>query len=366
MIFAVPILAAVFALGLWLVLGRPRFPDQAEQSAAAAKVSIIIPARDEEASLGGLLESINSQHRRPHEIIVVDDGSTDRTAAIAEAHGARVINPPALPDDWKGKPWACQQGAAAATGDWLLFLDADTRLAPGAMGKIASLSSRADRVHSICPHHTVHRPYEQLSAFFNVIMLAGVNAFGIQRDPSNHAALFGQCMLISRIHHEQVGGHQAVRAEILENFHLARHLGDLGIPRECHLGRGCLTMRMFPGGLSELWASWKKGFTSGAKNAAPRALLFISIWITGAMLACVGIVVALTPFAGPAYRVTAVAVYLLYALQCLRAFRLAGSFSPLTALFFPVSLMFYQVLFFTALIERRLGIKTQWKGRHVD
>lgn len=234
------------------------------------------------------------------------------------------------------------------------------------MERIHGLTRHSDRVHSICPHHTVLRPSEQLSAFFNVVMIAGINAFGIQRDAPGQAALFGQCLLISQDHYRQVGGHEPVRAEILENFHLARHLAGHDVPRNCLLGRGCLTMRMFPGGLPELWSSWKKGFTSGAGHAAPRALFFTSVWITGAMLAIVGLLLAFAPIATPLCRGTAIAIYLLYVLQCLRAFRLAGTFSPLTALFFPVGLLFYQVLFFTALIERKLGIKTRWKGRHVD
>jgi 4,4'-diaponeurosporenoate glycosyltransferase len=329
-------------------------------------ISIIIPARNEEANIGGLLASIVSNNALPHEIIVVDDASTDRTAAIAREHGATVVSPPDLPADWKGKPWACHHGAAAASGDWLLFLDADVRLDPGGLDRIRALTARSDRVHSVCPHHTVRRVTEELSAFFNVMMIAGVNAFGIQREAARHAALFGQCLLISQDHYRQVGGHAPVRGEILENFHLARHLADLGIPRQCHLGRGSITMRMFPGGLREIWAGWTKGFTSGAGNAAPRALFLTSVWISGAMLAIVGVILAFLPVTDPLCRATTGAVYLLYALQCLRAFRLAGNFSPLNALLFPLSLLFYQALFFTALVQRRLGIKTKWKDRHVD
>ena len=197
-------------------------------------------------------------------------------------------------------------------------------------------------------------------------MVAGVNAFGLKPDPSGNVGLFGQFLLISRRHYDAVSGHEAVRAEVLENFHLAGHLAERGIGRSCLLGRGSVGMRMFPGGIGELCASWKKGFTTGAKNAAPRALLLVSVWITGAMLALVGGVLAATPFASDCFRLVAIVVYALYVIQCHRAFRVAGNFSLLNALFFPCSLLFYQAIFFTSLIERRLGIKTRWKGRHVD
>ncbi len=364
MMVLLPILAAVCGAALWLLLARPRFVPL--RSASPSAISIIIPARNEEANIGPLLESIRNQNTTPREVIVVDDDSTDSTASIAAGYLARVIQPPPIPSGWKGKTWACHHGAAHATGDWFLFLDADTRLEPGALERLAFLTRDPARVSSVCPFHHILRPYEQLSAFFNVIMLAGINAFGIQRDPSREAALFGQCLLIPKPIYQKTGGHEAVRTDILENFSLARHLEAAGIPRDCYLGRGTVTMRMFPGGFRELWSSWKKGFTTGAANTAPRALALTSIWIFGAMLACVCVPLSLTPFADTPFRVASAAAYLLHAALCLCAFRLAGAFSTRNALFFPVSLLFYQTLFFTAVIGRRLGIRTLWKGRHVD
>ena len=72
------------------------------------------------------------------------------------------------------------------------------------------------------------------------------------------------------------------------------------------------------------------------------------------------------PFAGPLVQAGVAVAYVLYALQCWRAFRLVGSFSVVNALLFPVSLLFYQTLFFTSVVRRRMGKKTEWKGRHVD
>lgn len=365
MLVLLPIIAALCSIGLWLVLGRPRFLPAAGGKQSARNISVIIPARNEERNLGALLASIRNQGAAPREIMVVDDDSTDHTAAIAAENGARVVRPPPLPGGWNGKPWACQKGAEQAFGDWLLFLDADTRLEPGALEKIAALTRMPDRVSSICPYHTIRRPYEQLSAFFNVVMLAGVNAFGFQRDPSRSCALFGQCLLISKMNYQQIGGHGPVRGEVLENFRLARHLEARGIPRDCYLGRNCVTMRMFPGGFADLWSSWKKGFTRGAAHTAPRALWLTTLWIAGAMLACAGIAMAFVPFVASDCRAAMVAVYVLYAMQCLWAFRLAGNFALLGALFFPCALLFYQALFLTAVIGRKLGIKTRWKDRHV-
>ena len=158
-----------------------------------------------------------------------------------------------------------------------------------------------------------------------------------------------------------------MKSEILENFHLAAHLHKEGIARDCYLGKNVLTMRMFSGGFSELCKSWKKGFTSGAKQAHPRALVLISLWLTAGMTVLVSTLVAL--FAeepGHLFQATVLAAYLLFSLQCWWVFRLVGSFSPLNALLFPISLCFYQSLFFTAIIEKKRGLQTDWKGRDVS
>ncbi len=109
------------ALALWsagfLLLGRLRPCARAGAAAPPLSVSVIIPARNEEHNLPTLLRSLASQAVKPHEILVVDDGSTDRTAEVARQLGATVIASKPLPDGWRGKTWACHQGAQAATGE---------------------------------------------------------------------------------------------------------------------------------------------------------------------------------------------------------------------------------------------------------
>ena len=102
------------------------------------KISILIPARNEERTLGQLLQSIAHQTLKPHEIIVIDDHSDDATAEIARRAGCIVMTSKDFPEGWTGKPWACWQGAQKATGDIFLFLDADTFLETDGLSKIVS------------------------------------------------------------------------------------------------------------------------------------------------------------------------------------------------------------------------------------
>ncbi|MBC2594459.1 glycosyltransferase [Ruficoccus amylovorans] len=365
MLLAIPALALLLWPSLWLVLGRPRRVPatgavEPDTDATDAGISVIIPARDEEDAIGRLLDSLHAQSIRPGEVIVVDDGSTDRTAAIAREKSATVLSGQELPAGWRGKPWACFQGARAATAPWLLFLDADTELEPGAMRKLAALTSDGQRVYSVCPYHAMSKPYEQLSAFFNLCMAAGAGAFGV----GEGGALFGQCLLVSKANYTKVGGHETVKDRVLENLYLAEAFFRQDIDRTCYLGQGTIRMRMYPEGLRSLWRGWSKGFLSGASATAGLPLALCSAWITGAMTAMLALVLLLAVDASPSYTLATLLVYCLYAGQCAWSFRLLGTYSVWTSILYPVALLFYQVLFFAALITgRRAG--TLWKGRHV-
>lgn len=366
LMLAIPALAIVLTAAIWFVLGRPRYlAIPGGNLPETSEISIVIPARNEEHNIASLLSSIRQQSLAPMEIIVVDDGSTDDTAEVARSKGARVITAEPLPDGWMGKPWACQQGADCAKGNWLLFLDADLLLKQNALLSLSSLSEDESHVYSVCPYHEIKRPYEELSAFFNTLMLAGINAFSSSKSAARDSALFGQCMLISRAHYEQANGHHSVKAKTLENFHLAKKLKELGIGRSCYLGRGLIHMRMFPNGIGELWMSWKKGFSGAAAHTASSALLFSSLWISGMMLTLVCLVILAAATTSGPFIIATCTAYLVNAMSCLVVFRLAGNFSPWNALFFPVSLIFYQSLFMTSLIDKRRGKKTEWKGREV-
>ncbi|MEM7015479.1 MAG: glycosyltransferase [Verrucomicrobiota bacterium] len=341
--------AAIGSAAGWFILAPFRnVPAAAEKS--PAQLTIIIPARDEAENLRQLLPSIGDQNL---EVIVVDDHSSDETSEVAQELGARVLTGKPLPEGWKGKPWACSQGAAAAESNWLLFLDADTKLEPGGLERIAKLVSTDDEVHAICPYHKVERPYEQLSAFFNVIMSGGTTPSG----------LFGQAMLISRKFYEQTGGHSAVKGEVLENFILANHFKANGATCRSHLDRGSISMRMFPDGLRALTDGWAKGIVSGASNTPRPALIAISAWLSGLIMSVV--LLTFIPMASGAALIGIAVFYAICVVQTWILFRRVGSFHPLIALFYPIGLVFYQWVFFKAKRRAKTGETILWKGRDV-
>ena len=352
-------------LGSWVMCARfRRVPAGTgeRRGQGSPRISIVIPARNEERNIGLLLDSLKESGA--HEIIVVDDQSEDGTAEVAARGGAHVISGEEPPEGWLGKPWACHQGSRIATGDWFLFLDADTRFVAGGFSRLVRLAGGKPMVHSVCPYHSVRDLYEQLSAFFNVTMILGINAFTLKGAAARDIGLFGQVMLVSREHYDHVEGHTLVKAQVLENFHLSRHFSAAGISSRCWLGRNTIVMRMFPGGLRDLVAGWSKGTVSGASNTAGAALLGVSAWMSGLFMSAVPVCFAF--LASPVLAAVMLGLYLLWVLQCGYLFRAAGRYWLLTALAFPVGLVFYQLVFFQALWRKRKGGTIKWKGRHVS
>jgi 4,4'-diaponeurosporenoate glycosyltransferase len=281
---------------------------------------------------------------KPQEIIVVDDGSTDHTAELARQLGATVIPSRPLPDGWRGKTWACHQGAQTARGDLLLFLDADTWFEPDGLGK--TVSACGGGAFSIGPFHAVREPYEQLSLFFNLNMTVATVPHG----------LFGQMLLVDRESYRRTGGHETVRGRILENSWLADQFRATGIPVRSVAGRGLLSFRMYPNGLRELIEGWTKGFASGAGQTPRVTMLLIVAWITGLMLAPLGGLLT-----GDWLRWGA--VYLLCAAQVAWFSRQVGAFRWSSALLYPLPLLFFFGVF--AWSAARSGKRVTWKGREI-
>lgn len=189
------------------------------------QVAIVIPARNEERNLPHLLGSIQ-HHSALAEVIVVDDGSTDRTPAIAKSYHARVVHPGEPPQNVTGKAWACLKGATSTDVPHLLFLDADTFFMRNGLSRVLQsyAAAASGTVISVLPFAITKKPYEELSLFFNLLMAFGTGGFGAFQPPR----LFGQSLLIQHTLYDKVGGHAVVGNFVLENFHMARQLEATG------------------------------------------------------------------------------------------------------------------------------------------
>lgn len=226
-------------------------------------VSVIIPARDEQFSIARTVESLALQHQ-VDEIIVVNDQSTDRTEQILAQLAQRipklrVLAADELPARWVGKNYAASLGAAVASGDWLLFTDADTYHLPCSVGRgLADAADREAALVSYSPEQEIKTFWEKALIPFVYCRLAEKFAFARVNDPRQpDAAANGQFILILRDVYEAVGGHAAVGHQILEDVALARRVKRAGYGIYFAAPTGVVRTRMYRS-FAAMWEGWTK------------------------------------------------------------------------------------------------------------
>ena len=195
----------------------------AAQPRSLPSLSIIIPARNEARNLERLLPSLTAiRYPGSWELIVVDDSSTDGTAAIAAAHGARVVRAPPPPPGWLGKPHAGQQGAAVASGEWLLFTDADTVHSPDGPASAVVFACRheLDGLTLFLKQATESWPEQAALLAAHAGLFAGLMRLD--------GLMYGHFILLHRSVYERSGGFAAVRHQPLEDLALGHRLHGCG------------------------------------------------------------------------------------------------------------------------------------------
>ena len=281
LVFLVGALAATGALAAFLgtaLLNAVTFPrlaaDAGRRSPGVGRVSILIPARDEAASIGATIDDLLRQDDPPLELLVLDDGSTDGTAEVVRAAAAAVGGPDGsfpgraalvrvlpgapLPPGWAGKPWACHQLGEAAHGDRLLFTDADTRWEPGALGALVEEAerTRADLL-TAWPTQTTVSWGERLTVPLIALTVIGyLPALVAHTLPLRiFTAANGQCLLFRREAYERIGGHASVAGRVLDDVSLGRRVKVAGLRLRMVEGAGLVGCRMYRD-----WASARDGF----------------------------------------------------------------------------------------------------------
>ncbi len=202
-----------------------------ETLTAPLQVSVIVPARNEGASLADCLQSLVTQSGVAFEIIVVDDHSTDRTREIALSFRAvRLIEAGPLPEGWTGKNNAVTTGAGQARGEWLLFTDADTIHLPGSLASaLKEAQENGAELLSYSPEQIAVTFWEMATLPVVFAELARQYSPSKVSDPASPiAAANGQYILIRRDTYDAVGGHAAIAGDILEDVALARAVKNSG------------------------------------------------------------------------------------------------------------------------------------------
>lgn len=246
-------------------------------------IDVIIPARNEEDCLGRCLQSLITQQGISFQITVVDDGSTDRTRAIAESFpGARVLSAGELRPGMTGKVNALVTGATGSSAEWLLFTDADTFHYPGSLA--ASVREAEDRqvdLLSYSPEQETDKWWELAVMPLVFADLARTYSYERINDPADPTvAANGQYILVRREVYEALGGHGALPLNILDDVELARLFKVSDYRIWFRYGGGLVRTRMYRA-FTAMWEGWSKGlailFRRPVLLAAARAFEFVSI-----------------------------------------------------------------------------------------
>lgn len=337
-------------------------------------VSVIVPARNEAPNIARCVSSILTTTYPRVELIVVDDNSTDATAAIA-AQAARgdprfqvVANSP-LPDDWFGKQWACNTGAANARGEILFFTDADTHHSPDLITRSVNAMRRtAADMFSVAGRQEMVSFWEKIlqPQMFTILSMRYGGTESVNNSPHTKEKIAnGQCIFFTRPAYESIGGHSSVRTVVAEDLMLAQTAFARGKKLVLMLGLNQLSTRMYSS-LKSLLDGWGKNVFAGGLDSVPfgRAgkLLFPLALLAPPLMQLLPIAVLLAAAFGTVsgnlllWAIIATSATLLW---WLIVYAQSGE-SPLYAFLFPLGALMLLYLFSHAIIR---GRQVTWKGR---
>lgn len=291
-------------MALLLAWNRVRTPllssGDGELSIPSPSVLIVVPARNEESNIEACVRSLLAQDYPQLRIRVVDDNSTDRTAAMVEAisrEDARLelIRAPHLPAGWMGKPHALHVGAKDATADYLLFVDADLRLSPQTLRRSIALAERSGAgMLTVLPALLAESFWERaVQPVVALLLFALLDPVKVADPESEAAAAYGPFLLFRRSAYLQIGGHTAVAGEIIEDLRLAQLIKQAKLPLVYIHGPDGARLRMYES-LQGLINGWRKNFHIALGRSqwfAPIGALLIALILTlptCAFLAMVG------------------------------------------------------------------------------
>lgn len=236
-------------------------------------VSVLIPARNEEANLALCLDSVLSQGNILAEVLVYDDHSIDKTQNIISDYAernplVRLVTAKDLPSGWCGKNFACAQLAETANGEWLLFIDADARLSEGAIVRIIKEAvSRQITFLSCWPSFDLRGFWEKtLMPMLNFVVFTLYPApLSFKRNDASLGLAHGACLLVHGQTYKSVGGHGLVRDQIFEDTRLAQLWREKGHKSLCLDGQDVVRVHMY-NSFREIWSGFQKNFFPAFKR----------------------------------------------------------------------------------------------------
>jgi hypothetical protein len=360
------ILAAIPA---WLFrrnLSAYQPPPAPAGGASLPRVSVLIPARNEEQTIQAAVAAALASEGVEVEVVVLDDQSEDETATIVRRLAdcddrVRLLDGPGLPDGWCGKQHACWVLAHGASFEWLLFQDADVRLTPGGLARMVAFleESGADLASGIPSQETGTLLEHLVIPLIHFVLLGflPIKRMRASRDPA-YGAGCGQLFLARRSSYDRAGGHAAIRSTLHDGLELPRAFRAAGLKTDLCDATQVARCRMYRGGRA-LW----NGLAKNADEGLGTATLIVPL----TLLLLFGQVLPIVLVGITMWRWSLAALPAIVALMCSYYPRLAGLArfpQPfLAALLHPLGILVILAIQWWSLLRRALGRPSHWKGR---
>ena len=329
------------------------------------RVSVLIPARNEETNVGACIEGFLSQNYDNFEIHVLDDQSTDRTGEIIEKFGeqypiVQAIHGKPLPAGWNGKNWACHQLSQHADGEIFIFTDADNRPAPNAIANtIAYMQKLELGFFSAFPEKVTGTLAEKLVVpVVDMFVYAGLPLWltYFSRFPSL-AAASGLWMAFTREAYQLIGGHQAVSNQIVEDVELSRLAKKRGIKILTSAGTRVVSCRMYHS-FKEVW----DGFSKNLFGLVGYKMIPFFILVLGLFTMCV--LPYITVWFAPLRGLAIVAIVMNIVMRMVLALKYRHPFFT-SVILHPFGVLLTLLIGINSFFQVRRG-RLQWKGRQID
>lgn len=359
---AIPAVAFLRNLRLYLP------PPQPDRTGAPPRISVLIPARNEEGSIRAAVESALAGEDVEVEVIVLDDHSTDATADVVREIAARdgrvrVEPAPPLPEGWCGKQHACFVLAGLASHSLLAFLDADVRLEPAGLARATAFLQQADAdLVSGVPRQETGTLGEKLLIPLIHFVLLGFLPMGRMRATRQPAygAGCGQFFLARRESYEKAGGHEAVRQSLHDGIKLPRAFRAAGLATDLFDATDVATCRMYKS-FPEVWRGLAKNAIEGM--AAPRLIVPASLLLAFGQVVPLALLAAglCGPLTPAATMVAGVGTAASYAPRLLAGPRFRQSW--IGAMLHPLGVGVFLLIQWYAFLRWAIGRPAGWKGR---
>lgn len=357
------LLSMVFFVALFNFFTAPRIARTLPLK-STPKVSVLIPARNEAKNIGRCLTGLQRQNYPDFEIIVLNDHSTDETAEIVQFYAKsdrriKRMHGEKLPDGWFGKNWACHQLSKAASGDILIFTDADNHHAPFAVrNSVAWMQKLNLGLLSAFPQQKTVTLVEKLVVPVMDLFVYGTLPLWATYFARHYSlsAANGQWLAFTRESYDTLNGHQAVKNELVEDTELSRLAKRMGIKTLTAAGTNAVFCRMYHNA-DEVWNGFSKNFygLTGYNNAA-----FFSV-ITSMVLA---FILPYVLWIFPAVReLFLLLIAMNIAIRTLISLKYKHPFW-VSVLLHPVAMGYALVIGLNSFYHIRKGT-IQWKGREI-